>query len=120
MRTLIASGRIPPRSAPRSAALGTDSTLLPLRNGQEIIARIGDKLLIRGYCRVTKAEHHVTVNANGLQRWLVGNELIQLALPDLSPEDREFLITGTSPSGWDVLFGLDEIDPFDLTTEEGE
>lgn len=34
-------------------------------------------------------------------RWK-GGELIQVAMPELSPEDREFLISGMSPDGWDI------------------
>lgn len=34
-----------------------------------------------------------------------GGELIQNALPNLSSDDREFLISGMSPEGWEKLFG---------------
>ena len=30
--------------------------------------------------------------------------LIQLAMPHLKPEEREFLISGTTPEDWDKLF----------------
>jgi hypothetical protein len=35
------------------------------------------------------------------ERWKDG-ELIQVAMPDLRSEDREFLISGMSPDGWDI------------------
>jgi hypothetical protein len=34
-----------------------------------------------------------------------GGELIQNVAPNLSPADREFLITGTPPNVWDEIFG---------------
>jgi len=38
-----------------------------------------------------------------LARWLSG-ELIQVALPYLTPDEREFLMTGCSPEEWDEIF----------------
>lgn len=37
--------------------------------------------------------------------WLNGKAMIQEALPDLSPRDREILTTGIGPEKWDELFG---------------
>lgn len=37
-----------------------------------------------------------------LDRWKNG-ELIQVAMPDLTAEQREFIITGTSPKEWESL-----------------
>ena len=37
-----------------------------------------------------------------LDRWKNG-ELIQVAMPDLTAEQREFIITGTTPSEWESL-----------------
>jgi hypothetical protein len=37
-----------------------------------------------------------------LDRWKNG-ELIQSAMPDLTAEQREFIITGTSPKEWESL-----------------
>jgi len=34
--------------------------------------------------------------------------LIQDAMPNLSQDEREFIITGITPEGWDALFGEDE------------
>ena len=38
-----------------------------------------------------------------LQRWL-GGQLIQHAFPELSADQREFLMTGITPEKWDVMF----------------
>lgn len=39
--------------------------------------------------------------------WLAG-ELIQNALPHLSADEREFLMTGITPDEWDEAFGEEE------------
>lgn len=59
---------------------------------------------VDGHCTVTGESHHVYVLTAGLDAWL-GGELIQNALPKSSREDREFLISGTSPEGWLQCFG---------------
>ena len=38
-----------------------------------------------------------------LYAWAVDRVVIQKAMPNLSPEEREFLQTGTHPSEWDAL-----------------
>lgn len=59
---------------------------------------------VSGPCEVTGETYTVYASRDGLDRWLAG-ELIQKALPTLSADDREFLISGTSPTGWNTLFG---------------
>ena len=63
---------------------------------------------LSGPCIVTKKEYSVTVPEVGYRQWATGNALIQEALPDVSKDDREFLISGTSPEGWTLMFGEDE------------
>jgi len=41
--------------------------------------------------------------------WISGT-LIQEAMPQLSAEEREFVLTGISSEEWDVEFGTDEED----------
>ena len=36
---------------------------------------------------------------------------VQDAFPSLSPEDREFLLTGSTPEEWEELFGGEDDDP---------
>ena len=72
------------------------------------IRKIGDsKLEVTNLC--TMCNHHATVVVDivGYARWRQG-ELIQIALPETSPEEREILITGTHPECWDELFGGEE------------
>jgi hypothetical protein len=40
--------------------------------------------------------------------WLDGLGLIQDVMPDLSPDQREFLMTGMTPLEWTNMFGDDE------------
>lgn len=67
---------------------------------------------ITGPCYVTKKPYSLTVKTSQLQKYLNG-EYVQKAFPSLRPEQREFLISGTSPEGWNQVFG-DEVD------EDGE
>lgn len=39
-----------------------------------------------------------------LQRWQNG-EYIQVAMPNVSPDHREFLMTGVTPEEWNAVFG---------------
>lgn len=57
-----------------------------------------------GPCMVTGKLYSVTVPAEGLFQYRNGS-LAQDAFPNLSREDREFLISGYSPEGWNEIFG---------------
>lgn len=41
----------------------------------------------------------------GWYKWQIKDYLIQNAFPTLNPDEREFLITGTTTTEWDDLFG---------------
>jgi hypothetical protein len=60
---------------------------------------------IAGPCAVTGAEYQATYPAAGIRAWLDG-AFIQDALPHTPAGDREFLLSGVSPDGWDHLFGV--------------
>lgn len=47
----------------------------------------------------------------------IGGELIQRAMPHLSDDDREFIMTGITQEEWDEEFGDDE-DDFDEFNDE--
>lgn len=59
---------------------------------------------LTGPCFVTKQPYSVTVPAVALAKYESGT-LAQVAFPMLSRDEREFLISGTSPDGWRELFG---------------
>lgn len=57
-----------------------------------------------GECVITKKEYSVVIPCHQLFEIRQGKH-IQDACPQMSPDDREFLISGTSPEGWQQLFG---------------
>jgi hypothetical protein len=71
-----------------------------------------DYLTISGNCIVTGKLYKVEVEESAYERWNAG-AFIQDAMPHLSEGDREFLISGTSPEGWDELFKYDDDDDFE-------
>jgi len=48
----------------------------------------------------------IDVTPEELRRWQSG-ELIQNVMPHLSPDDREFLMTGLTPADWDEMTGAE-------------
>lgn len=48
------------------------------------------------------------VTQEQMDNWLVNRPLIQRAFPNLSPEQREFILTGVTPEEWNVAFPPDE------------
>ena len=63
---------------------------------------------IKRLCVVTGEPYEVSVRSGDYEAWKCGSKLAQDAFPYLSREDREFIISGTSPQGWNILFGGDE------------
>jgi hypothetical protein len=62
-----------------------------------------------GPCLKTGKPYSVTVPADGLYQYHQGKH-IQDAFPNLSADDREFLMSGYSPEGWNLVFGSEEDD----------
>jgi hypothetical protein len=50
----------------------------------------------------------IPVTENQLSDWQNGM-LIQHAMPNISPDDREFLMTGITPEEWNETFGGDNV-----------
>jgi hypothetical protein len=69
---------------------------------------------ISGRCVVTGESYYVIANKQAMQQYKDG-EYVQVAFPNMSKDDREFLISGISPEGWDQTFdeNPDEFDDFD-------
>ena len=64
-------------------------------------------LEVTGTCGVTQKPYSVQVpkeNIQGYIKWRNREMKIQDALPNMSRDDREFLISGTSPEGWKIMF----------------
>ena len=49
----------------------------------------------------------IDIDPKGFALWQSGT-VIQNALPDLTPDEREFLMTGITPEEWEDLFGGEE------------
>ena len=49
----------------------------------------------------------IPVNEEQIKNWQSGT-VIQLAMPQLNAEQREFLISGATPEEWNELFGDEE------------
>ena len=59
---------------------------------------------VMGKCAFTGKDYQCVVPNDGLKRFLNG-EHAQTAMPSVSADDREFLISGISPAGWKEAFG---------------
>jgi len=51
-----------------------------------------------------ESEMELDITQEQMDRWQSGRELIQNVFPHLSPEQREFLMSGATPEEWDELF----------------
>jgi hypothetical protein len=49
----------------------------------------------------------IDVTPDQLYRWRYG-QLIQNAMPNLSADEREFILTGITPEEWDSVFGEED------------
>ncbi|CAB4174903.1 hypothetical protein UFOVP1247_53 [uncultured Caudovirales phage] len=58
---------------------------------------------VSGPCKFTGEAYSCIVPAEGLANFMRG-EHAQTALPRVSADDREFLISGISPAGWKKAF----------------
>ena len=61
---------------------------------------------VSGFTGITHTRE-INITFEQLERWRNGT-LIQNAMPHLSPDDREFLMTGVTPEEWAETFGEDE------------
>lgn len=63
------------------------------------------RIRLSGPCVVTGREHPVVVSREEVLAYFHRGVNAREAFPELAKEDREFLISGTSPEGWEMLFG---------------
>ena len=57
----------------------------------------------RKRCTVTGHLYEITVPHEDFKRWR-GGELIQNVVPMLNPDEREIIMTGTTPAEWNEIF----------------
>ena len=55
-------------------------------------------------------EMEIDVSEKQITLWMEG-ELIQNVMPNLSPNEREFLMTGITPAEWDEAFAQSDVGP---------
>lgn len=56
-------------------------------------------------------ENIITIDQQDYKLWKVNQTFVQLVFPELSPEQREILISGTHPECWDEVFPEEDEDP---------
>lgn len=63
-------------------------------------------MLITRICPFTGKQNSMDINVTNdqLDRWMSG-ELVQNAMPDLTADEREFIMTGITPEMWDKMMG---------------
>lgn len=59
------------------------------------------------YSGITRTRE-IDIDIKQLNMWLRREASIQDAMPNLSPDDREFLMTGITPDEWDRMFNEKE------------
>lgn len=67
-------------------------------------------MIITKVSAITGVTHtrDVPITLKEYSDWVSTNELVQYAFPNLSSDDREFLLTGSTPEEWDSLFNEDD------------
>tara|TARA_R110000824_G_scaffold21748_16_gene80838 strand:+ start:914 stop:1210 length:297 start_codon:yes stop_codon:yes gene_type:complete len=56
-------------------------------------------------CTVTKEDYSVEITIPKYVMWREKKYLIQNIFPDLTADDREFLVSGCTPAEWDTMMG---------------
>ncbi len=57
---------------------------------------------VSGSCKITNKPYSATFDHDGYMNWKVLGHSAQNALPNATANDREFLISGLSPEGFDI------------------
>lgn len=75
----------------------------PILNGGVLTPAGVDEYVLTAPCTITGKPHSVRLPGAGIALYRTGVD-VQHAFPALSDDDREFLISGTSPEGWRMIF----------------
>lgn len=66
---------------------------------------LGDKVEVTTQsCMGCAKVEKLTIPKAEYDAWIVEGDYIQTALPDLTPEERELILTGIHPDCWDDMF----------------
>jgi len=71
--------------------------------------RACDGIEVYKECHITGEEYSVEMMTNDFLLWRDKGVLVQDALPYLSAEEREFLVSGINPTEWSELYEDDEV-----------
>ena len=63
---------------------------------------------VSGNCVITGKPHKVVVPKDGYKKFLANELLIQDCFPTVSADEREFIKSGISPEGWELIFNEEE------------
>jgi formylmethanofuran dehydrogenase subunit E len=66
-----------------------------------------DGLILSKTCTITGKHYSIKVDNEDYMKWK-GGELIQNVFSSLSPEQREFIMSGTTPAEWNNMFKVSE------------
>lgn len=67
------------------------------------VDQLGDLVTMSGWCTVNRQRYAVTVPINAWKEWRDG-KVIQEVMPELSADEREFLISKLTPAEFDKIF----------------
>ena len=69
-------------------------------------------MLIAKTSSLTSRTHEMEIDVSDKQiaLWMEG-ALIQDVMPNLSPDEREFIMTGITPAEWDEAFAQSDVGP---------
>lgn len=77
---------------------------------QEIMIDIDDPTLACVSSGTWKTSYYPLFNlCEGILQWRVDRKPIQTALRFMTPDDREFLLSGLTPAAWNAMFHPDDI-----------
>ena len=68
------------------------------------IKQIGEEVVFAKVCQVSGDTYILKVPIDLVEKWQRG-ESIQNVFPMLTPDQREFMMTGITPAEWDHMFG---------------
>jgi len=88
----------------RSRVLGLHKTELSLIPLTDESCEVTAKSSITGIMHTRR----IPCSAGEIRYWQSSRRTVQSVLPELSPDDREFLISGITPEEWEQTFGQEE------------
>ena len=72
-----------------------------------VIDQFGNCVMYKKMCSVTNEPYVVEVDAEKHEQWKTSALLIQDAFPELTDDQREFILSGMTPAEWDKAFSED-------------